>query len=404
MRPTPQRVVKASEALPCPLEGTMVFARDIAALDVRPVDSRADRRAFVEFPYELHRNEARWVPPLRSEQWKLLDERRHPFYDFAQTRLFLARAQGRVVGRIAAVSNPRAVQASGVRRGYFGTFDCIDSPAVAERLFAAAGAWLGERGLSSVLGPVNFSTNYECGMLVEGFDEPPAVQMPYNPSYYPELVTASGFRRATDLLAWELPTRVHENERILRLARHAARRSGITVRPLRLRDFTSETARIRELYNSAWQDNWGFSPMTEREFSAMAAQLRPLLEPELCQIAEHHGRPVGFTLALPDLAPALAAANGRLHTYGFPVGLLRLLRARRHLHRIRVIAMGMLEEHRNRGVDLLLHTRLSQAAQRLGFHTAEASWVLADNERANRRMGLGGARISKRYRLYERPV
>jgi GNAT superfamily N-acetyltransferase len=372
--------------------------------EVRAVVGRADLWAFVEFPYALHRCEPLWVPPLRSEQRRLLDRKANPFYDFGDTGLFVARRRGKVVGRIAAVDNPRHRAAHGDDQGFFGLFECIDDPGVAAALFDAVAGWLRNRQLSSMQGPVNFSTNYECGMLIHGFDLPPSIQMPYNPVYYPGLMEACGFTGAMDLWAWELPIALHENARIMRLARYPETRPEIRIRPLALDDFDAEAATIRDIYNAAWEQNWGFTPMTAREFEALAKQLRPLLRSELGAVAEFSGKPVGFSLVLPDLAPALAAANGRLHTCGIPLGLVRLLRARRGLDRVRVIATGMLEEYRNQGIDLLMSTELCRAARRLGYQTAEVSWVLAENDRANRVLGLAGAHLTKKYRIFERPV
>lgn len=374
------------------------------ALEVTPADSRKDRAAFLEFPYQLHRGERMWVPPLRSEQRRLLDRRNHPFYDFGRVQPFLARQNGRVVGRVAAVRDTRSERYGEAGRGFFGLFDCIDSSPVAEALFGSVTDWLRGHGLKSVLGPVNFSTNYECGLLTEGFDQQPAVQMPYNPVYYPGLMAACEFRTAMELLAWEIPIQAHENEDIMRLVRHVQRHSGARVRPLNLRDFDGDAKQLMKMYHRAWERNWGFVAMTDREFEYMVRQWRWLVEPEMCLIAEVDGVPVGFGLALPDLSPALAAANGRLHTCGIPLGLVRLLRARRCLGRVRVVALGVLEEYRNRGIELLLLAEGSRAAQQMGYHSAEASWILADNDRANRRMPMGGGRISKRYQLYERPL
>ncbi|MFM9442145.1 hypothetical protein [Streptomyces acidiscabies] len=366
-----------------------------------PVRTRADRAAFVDFPYTLHRQEPYWVPPLRSDQRRLLDRTAHPFHEFGEVEFLLARRGGRVVGRIAAVHNPRHDDFHGTRDGFFGLFDCVDELGVAEALFGAAEAWLGERGLEGMTGPMTFSTNYECGLLTEGFDLPPAVQMPYNPPYYPELLSGCGFTTAMELLAWELPSTVHEDPKVLRLARPDADR-GIRVRPVDLRNFHAEAARIREIYHAAWERNQGFSPMTDREFDAIARELKPFLAPGLGVIAEVAGEPVAVALAVPDVAPALAAAKGGLHTWGIPLGLLRFLRARRALDRVRVLILGVRREHRHRGIELLLGIELSRAAQRLGYPVMEGSWMLADNHAATRAMRFTGARVTKRYRIYWR--
>ncbi|MFJ6573281.1 GNAT family N-acetyltransferase [Streptomyces sp. NPDC091292] len=371
--------------------------------DVAVVRTRADRSAFIGFPHVLHRHEPLWVPPLRSEQRKLMDRGSHPFYEFGRAEFFLVRRGGRVVGRIAAVDNPNHNLFHGTKDGFFGLFDCVDDPGAAEALFTAAASWLRERGLVTLLGPVSPSTNYECGLLTEGFDLRPAVQMPYNPPHYPGLMSGCGFTTATDMLAWELPTTVHEDSKLLRLLRSGSDR-GIRVRPLNLRNFAAESDVVKEIYNSAWERNWGFSPMTDREFHALAQQLRPLLRPGLGVVAEVRGEPAGFALAVPDFAPALAAANGRLHTWGIPLGLLRLLHASRRLDRVRAVVLGVREECRGRGIELFLGMELSRVAQRLGYPVMEASWMLADNHRANRTMKLAGARVIKKYRIYQRPL
>ncbi|MFJ8691694.1 GNAT family N-acetyltransferase [Streptomyces roseolilacinus] len=360
----------------------------------------SERRRFLELPYRLHRHEPHWVPPLRGEQRWLVRREANPFFDHGEVRLLVACRGRRVVGRVAAVDDPRRRDAAGAREGSFGLFACAPDAEAARALFDAAGGWLRARGAESVTGPADFTTNDPCGLLVDGFDRPPAVGMPYHPPYYAELFAACGLAKAKDLLAWETATTLHEQERIRRVAEFAGRRGDVTVRPLDLRDFPAECDRIRSLYNSAWERNWGFVPLTDREFDAQARRLRPLLVPDLALIAEVRGEPAAFSLALPDVAPALAAARGRMHTCGVPTGLFRFLRARGRLDAIRVMAQGVRAEHRFLGLGLLLSVRTSQAAARLGYRTAEISWVLEDNEAATLTLRRLGARPGKRYRLY----
>ncbi|MFJ1750826.1 GNAT family N-acetyltransferase [Streptomyces sp. NPDC088116] len=373
------------------------------AYAVEVVRTRSDRSAFIGFPHVLYRHEPLWVPPLRSEQRRLMDRGSHPFYEFGEVRFFLARRGGHVVGRIAAVHNPHHNLFHGSKDGFFGLFDCVDDPDVAEALFTAAASWLRARHLVTLLGPVSLSTNYECGVLTEGYDLRPAIHMPYNAPHYTGLMSGCGFTTAMELLAWELPATVHENRGLLRLLPPGSDR-GVRIRPLEPRNFGAESDLVKEIYNAAWERNWGFSPMTDREFDAMARQLRPLLRPGLGVVAEVHGEPAGFALAVPDFAPALAAANGSLHTWGIPLGLVRLLWARRGLDRVRAMVLGVREEYRGRGIELRMGMELSRAAQRLGYPVIEASWVLADNHRANRAMKLTGARVIKKYRIYQRPL
>ncbi|MFJ6699473.1 hypothetical protein ACIQM4_25845 [Streptomyces sp. NPDC091272] len=373
-------------------------------LDITAVRTRSDRAAFLELPYQLHRESAHWVPPLRHEQRALLNPRKNPFFEYGQAGLFLARRHGRPVGRIAAVSNPSHTAHHGGRDGFFGLFESTDDLEVGEALCAAAAGWLRERGLETMLGPVGFTTNDECGVLVEGFAERPAIMLPHNPPYYPALLESLGFEKAKDLLAHEFPTTLHEDRGLQRAARYITRNTALTVRPVDLGRFDEESRLIRELYNSALGDNWGFSPASPREFTALARRLRPLLRADFTLVGEIDGRPAGFAILLPDLAPALAAAGGRLFSYGAPVGLLRLLRAKRHLTRARLPAMGVRREDRGRGLELLMYLALSRAAQAQGLHTAEASWVLEDNAQINSVMKRIGARTVKRYRMYTRAV
>ncbi|MFF8674511.1 GNAT family N-acetyltransferase [Streptomyces sp. NPDC015242] len=377
----------------------------LTTVRVHGVDSRADRGAFLDLPHRLHGDLPLWVPPLRAEQRRLVDRRANPFFETGSVRLFLARRGRDVVGRIAAIDNPAHNAHHGTRHGFFGLFDCADDPDAARRLIASATAWLRERGHERVIGPVDLTTNDQCGVLTEGFDEPPAVLMPYNPPYYPELLAAGGLEPAMDLLAWETPLDLHERPRAERLARHVARTvRGLRVRPVDLRDFAAETAVLRRLYQEAWQHNWGYSPPSEKEFDALAKLLRRVARPELVLIAEVHGEPAAFTLVLPDVAPALRAARGRLHTCGVPLGLVRYLRAARRVTRVRVVAAGVLRQYRGRGLDTLLHVEVSRRARGLGYRTAEVSWTLADNQAANRTLAAFGARVSKRYALYQGPV
>ncbi|MET9550063.1 GNAT family N-acetyltransferase [Streptomyces sp. NPDC006627] len=376
--------------------------RPHTGLAVQDVRSGADRRAFLGLPYRLHRHSPLWVPPLRSDQQRLVNHRTNPFFDVGDAQLFLVRRGREVVGRVAAVDNPAYNAHHGTRHGFFGLFECADDPDAAQALLDAAAAWLRERDHDRMIGPVNFTTNDECGVLTDGFEQPPAVLMPYNPRHHPALLTASGLKPAMELLAWEMPLALHHHPRAVRLADHVARVvKNLRLRPIDFRDFAAETARLRTLYSAAWQDNWGFSPPSAAEFDALAKLLRRVARPELLLIAEVDGNPVGFTLVLPDIAPALRAARGRLHTCGLPIGLVRYLHTARHVTRVRVVAVGVRREYRVRGLDTLLNVELSRTAWQLGYRTAELSWTLAHNHAANRTLAAFGAQVSKRYALYE---
>ncbi|RJL33657.1 N-acetyltransferase [Bailinhaonella thermotolerans] len=372
--------------------------RRTAGLTVTPVETRADRAAFLGLPYRLHRGSARWVPPLRRDARALLSRSRNPFFEYGEVALFLARRGGEPVGRVAAVSNPRHTEFHGSPDGFFGLFECADDLLAADALLETAADWLRRRGLTSMSGPVNFSTNDECGMLVDGFDRRPAVLMPYNPPYYPLLLAECGFGAAMDLWAWEREVAEPADPRLARVAERLA--SHVRVRPVDMRDFDAEVARMRRIYNAAWESNWGFVPMTEREFSAQARRLRPVVRPELVLMAEADGEPVGFCLTLPDVNQALYAAGGRLT----PRSALRMASAMRRIDGCRVVATGVLPEFRRRGVEAVMFLRTLEAARGLGYRTGEVSWILATNAAANSAAsGIGCAR-SKTYRIFKRGI
>ncbi|MEV4224930.1 hypothetical protein [Nonomuraea sp. NPDC049725] len=366
--------------------------------------TRRELKQFVELPYRLHRDDPNFVPPLRGECHRLLDRRRNPFFAYGEAELFLVRGgHGRVVGRIAAVHNPRHNDRHGTGDGFFGQFECADDPGVARGLFEAAAGWLRRRGLTTMVGPVNFTTNDECGLLVDGFDRPPCVLMPYNPPHYPALLEAGGFTKAKDLLAFD-----HDGgpcgERITRIADSVERRAGLRVRPIDLARFDAEAARLKHVYDRAWQASWGFTPMTDAEFTAMARRVRAIADPSLVHLAECGDEPVGVILALPDLNQALPVAQGRLTRFGLPLGAARLARAARGIDGARLVLFGVVAELRGRGIETVLLRRLQEAFTAGGYRAIEFSWVLEDNDTITRLISMAGATRTKTYRIYRRPL
>ncbi len=369
---------------------------------VTPVQSGSDRDEFIQFPYSLYRGDRNWVPPLIMERKDFLNPRKNPWFEFGKVELLLARRGGQVVGRIAGVNDPRYNEFHGTRLGFFGMFECIDDTSVAHALFDAAAGWNRSRGFAEMLGPVNFSTNYECAVLVEGFDAPPVVMMAYNPRYYPRLFQACGFEKAKDLWAYELSSAVNPPEKVVRIAEKIRHREGVVVRSINLKDFDAEVRRIKEIYNSAWERNWGFVPATDEEFEHLAREMRPLVVPELILLAEVHGEPVAFSMTIPDANFALKAANGRLTHFGLPTGLVRMLLASRKIRRLRLITLGIKEGFRRRGLDAILYVDTVKNARALGYSGGEISWTLEDNDLVNRAIESMGGRRYKVYRLYQR--
>jgi GNAT superfamily N-acetyltransferase len=375
-----------------------------ALVEVTPVRTSAERTLFIRFPATVYRGDPNWVPHLEMERRDFMDPRKHPFFEFGEVEFFLARREGQVVGRIAAVNNPRYNEFQKTNVGFFGLFECVNDVGVARSLFDAAAGWLRARGFTSVLGPMSYSTNYEVGLLIEGFSTPPTIMTTYNPTWYPALLEACGFTKAKDLYAWELSSSTPPPEKVARVAEKIRQREGVRVRPVSLKDFDAEVARIKALYNAAWENNWGFVPMTEHEFDHLAKELKQMVRPELTLVAEVKGEPVGFALTLPDANEALKAANGRLTTFGLPIGLAKLLLASRRIRRLRLILLGTVAGYRRRGLDAILYLDTLRTARELGFEGGEISWTLEDNHLVNRAIESMGGQRSKTYRVYERPL
>ncbi len=332
-----------------------------------------------------------------------LDRARHPFFEHAEAEYFLAERQGRVVGRIAAIANRLHNELHEDRVGFFGCFEAEDDQAIADALFEAAAAWLRARGLDTMRGPVNLSVNDESGLLVDGFETPPTIMMPHNPRHYPALVERAGFAKAKDLFVYTggNPDRFEPiPERIRRATSLLAQRYGITLRPLNMKKWDEELETIKQIYNQAWEKNWGFVPMTEREIDHLAAQLKPVVVPELVPFAVRDGKVVGFGVTLPDLNTALKKHGGSI------LGALRGLweiRTQR-IRRARIPLLGILPEVRGKGVDAMLYDWIWEKCGARQIYWGEAGWILEDNPAMNLALEKITFRVYKTYRLYDRPL
>jgi hypothetical protein len=375
-------------------------------IDVVPVTSRRDLARFVDLPWTLfdRTRHPQWVPPLRATVRDALDQAKHPFYRDAERALFLATRKGKVVGRIAAIENRAHNRFHADRVGFWGFFECADDQAAADALFDAATRWLGGRGLDVLRGPMNPSTNYECGLLVDGFEQRPSFMTTWNPPYYAQLCERAGMRKAKDLVAYYIPmgdlswTMPPAFER---LAERALRKSQVGFRDLDLRRFDQELEVCWDVYNSAWERNWGFVPMSKDEFVHTARDMKPLLNPRYAFAAEVDGETVGFMLAVPDYSGVLQRiGNGRL----FPTGAIRLLLGKRGIHEWRVMALGLRPEFRARGILPLFAWEAYRRGREAGEQGAEASWILEDNVSMTRPMEAMGANLHRRWRIYDRGI
>ena len=366
-------------------------------LEIVPVEDDRARREFLSLPYRLYKNDPYWVPPLRLAQKELFDTSKHPFYLHARAQRFLARRSGETVGRIGAILDPHYDKFQGEKAGFFGFLEMIDDAEVASRLLRAARAWLLEHGAEVILGPVNPTTNYECGLLVEGFDSNPVVMMTYNPPYYNAHVEQAGLTKAKDLIAYDLPVLQAKSDRVNTLTQRAES-NGMRIRPLRMADFDQEVERVWAIYNSAWEKNWGFVPMSREEFFHHGHEMKQILVPELALFAESGGQTAGFALAVPDINEALKhVSDGRL----LPFGLLKLLWYQRRVKRLRVVLLGVREEFRATPAAAGLYAALIRECGRLGYSGAECSWVLEDNVLMRRAIESLGGVAYKTYRIYE---
>lgn len=374
-------------------------------VSVQPVATPGDLKAFVELPYRLYASDRDWVPPLRSDVRWMLDEAQNPFWKHARRRIFLARADGRAVGRIAAIVDAEHNRVHQDRTAFFGFFECENDAEAARALFAAAEAAVREMlpGCDKLRGPVNPSMNDEVGALVPAESEPgpPLLMMTHNPAYYLDLFGAAGFAKEKDVVAILAPVSDQSFKRLSRISEGVRRREpGLTVRIIRMDRFAEELATVKQIYNGAWEKNWGFVPMTSEEIDAMAKKLKPLIYPPYIWFAEMNGKPAAFMLGLPDYNQVLIDMGGSL----FPFGWLKFLLGKSKITRCRLMAFGVLPEFRKKGIDAVLYHLSMNEGVKKGITTVEFSWMLEDNAEILKPLEVFGGRIYRRYRLVSRPV
>lgn len=373
------------------------------SVDVRPVSSKRERDAFIKLPWRLYAGESNWVAPLLFERRQFLDPKKNPFFRHAQVQLFLAYRDGTVVGRISAHIDANMDAFQGTDWGLFGFFECEDDPEVARALLDAAEAWLKARGRKNMIGPMDFTTNDECGVLVEGHERPPIILCNWHHPYYQRLLEeAGGLHKAMDLLMWSLHVenrdRVHEA--IWQMADDVEAKHGIVCRNFKKKDLEAEIGRFLEVYNAAWEKNWGFVPLTEEEVRHYAKNLKPVLDENWAMVAEKKdtGEVVGAALTLPDYNQVLKKINGRL----LPFRWVKALRSRKEIDQVRVFALGVKAEYQHTGVAARFYQMHFDAAERTPQTHGEMGWILETNKPMNRAMeGMGGEVVS-RYRVYER--
>ncbi|MGE5838710.1 MAG: N-acetyltransferase, partial [Deltaproteobacteria bacterium] len=333
-------------------------------MEIELISDKRGMDRFIRFPWRVYQGNPHWVPPLLSEM-KFILGKKNPFFHHAEAAYFLAKNNGDVVGRIAAIIDFNYIEFQKERTGFFGFFECLPEFEAAAGLLNAASEWLQGRNISVMRGPMNPSTNDECGFLLEGFDSSPMIMMPYTPPYYLDYMEKTGLVKAKDLYAFILTVRdVASGDRLERVAAAVKSRiPGLVVRPANLKQFRRELEIVKDIYNSAWSRNWGFVPMTEEEIDSMAERLKPLIVPDLLLIAEVDGKPAGFMVVLPDYNQVLKRLNGRL----LPLGIFTFLWYSRRITDIRLMILGIKEEYRKRGIEGMLYLESFKAARRRGY-------------------------------------
>ncbi|HEY2800389.1 MAG TPA: GNAT family N-acetyltransferase [Chthoniobacterales bacterium] len=373
-------------------------------IEITEVTTAAERNAFLKFPWRIYANDPVWVPPLLLERKEFLDQKKHPFFEHGAAALFLARRGGEMVGRIMASDDPNYNAEHGSNVGCFGLFESIDDQRVAEALLAAAESWLRKRGRSEIMGPIDYSTNYVCALLIEGFEHPPMLLTSHNPPYYQQLIERAGYAKAMDWYAWWFAEPTDAARRLRRVASRFKDNGGIAIRPVNLKDVAGESVRLRNIYNQAWEKNWGFVPFTKHEFDHLVKELKPLALPGLVLVAEVGDEPVGFILCLPDINVALRKVNGRLTTCGLPIGLAKLLYYKSRIQTVRLIALGIKPGYRRGGIAEMLVLRIIEEAMVKRGFTGETSMILENNHLMNRFLAAIGAEHYKTYRIFQRAL
>ena len=372
----------------------------MTALEVTPVRSGRDLKAFVELPWSVYGEDPCWVPPIKRSVAHLLDPKKHPFWAFSERELFLARRGSETVGRIAAIVDGNHNRYHGERMCAWGFFECRQDPEAAAGLFSSVERWAREQGMAFLRGPLNPSTNYEIGLLVEGFDTLPALMMPYNPPYYPEMVFLCGHRKEKDLYAYRF-TEDHEiPDWILDQAERAGRRSGLRIRGMKADPKGGEEMRlIQQVYRDCWSRNWGFVPMTDKEVTFTIRELVPIFDPDFAFFLYHGDEAVGLCVIVPDVNPLLKRFNGSLG----PAALVKKFLYASEITGLRGLLFGIKEDYRQSGAPyFVLGYLLESLRRRSRYRYLELGWNLEDNAAINLLYEEGGGRPAKRYRLYRK--
>lgn len=378
---------------------TAVPEKDLAAVVYVTTDS--ERKQFLNFPYQHYKYDENWVAPLKIQQKELIDTKKNPFYRNAEIALFLAYHNDRLAGRIAAIVNHTFNRHNKEKAGFFGFYECIENQFVTDLLLRVVRDWLSQKGCERLLGPMSPGLLDEIGIQISGFEHRPAILMPHSKPYYDTLLQGAGLKKEMDLLAYKVTTDTVAMNRMERAREIVKKRNpGLTIRSVRKKNFKTEVEIVRTIFNQAWARNWGFYEMDKEMFTHLAKTLRIIIDPDMAVIAEIDGKPVGFSIALPDYNQVFRHMNGTL----FPTGIFKLFWYRRKMDNARTALMGVLPEYRNRGIDALMIQTSAMKGMKNGYRSSELGWLLETNTDIIRVSEKVGGHLEKKYRMYSQPL
>jgi len=366
-------------------------------IKIIPIETKRERERFIKMQWSLYTDYPNWVPPLLLDRRMILDTKKNPFYQHARIQLFLAYKNNEIVGRIAALVNDNHNSFHNENIGFFGFFESINDQKVATALIEKAKEWLSEQGVNAIRGPMNPSTNDDIGILVEGFDKPPAIMMPYNPEYYDELIRGTGLEKVKDIYSYYVHRDQVFSGKLPRVMEKLKQRETFKIRQLNMKDLKGELKKVKEVYHNAWSKNWGFVPMTEAEFDHLAETFKQIVDPRVVLFAEKDEKTIGFGLSIPDINQILIHnKKGRL----IP-GVIRLLLNKKKINFIRIILLGVIHEYQRGSAGAILFYETAVRGVENGYFHGEAGWVLDNNVMMNRAADFLNAKRYKTYRIYE---
>ena len=373
----------------------------MAGIEIRVVEKGSELREFINLPWKIYAEYPNWVPPLKKEVRRLLDPLQHPFWEFSERVLFLARRGSETVGRIAGIIDRHNNEFHNEKMGTWGFFECVDDQEVATALFSSVETWIRQKGMTFMRGPLSPSSNYEVGLLIEGFNYPPALMMAYTPPYYPALVESCGYGKEKDLLAFLIDGEYRLPGWMDRLAEKIAQKKGVHIRLYRPKQEDAEFALIREIYNDAWADNWGFVPLSENEMKEIQKNVMDFTDPDLAFFIYYEDKPAAVCVIFPDMNPLLKRFNGR---FGL-TGVLKYLMYRHEVTGLRCLMFGVKQEYRQMGIPMLAFQHIYEIARKQKkYQNLEMGWTLEDNESVNALIEEAGAKKYKKYRLFSKSL